>query len=220
MVNLNQNKVIYNNLNNLRFIKKNKLMFYYFYKVKKKYHFPSYIEYSIFNAYYLSHIYKTNLFEKNINAVYLLPKNLMKRVLFKTRHKHYKRFNIKYFNEVVYMFLISVWLKNIKSICKFIKNKLDNVHFKRHRRYILFFFKIIKRFVVPNFKTLQVCGLTMEFRGKVGRGGNSRKRVVFLRKGYYSLSNKMLCLQKNSWDVWTKTGSVGCSFQLFYNNYD
>lgn len=108
MVNLNQNKVIYNNLNNLRFIKKNKLMFYYFYKVKKKYHFPSYIEYSIFNAYYLSHIYKTNLFEKNINAVYLLPKNLMKRVLFKTRHKHYKRFNIKYFNEVVYMFLISV----------------------------------------------------------------------------------------------------------------
>ena len=30
----------------------------------------------------------------------------------------------------------------------------------------------------------------------------------------------MLCINLNKWDIWTKTGSVGCFFQLFYKDYD
>jgi|JI9StandDraft_2_1071091.scaffolds.fasta_scaffold193300_1 hypothetical protein len=186
----------------------------------KNFTYPSYFAYQQFNLYYLKHIFNINLTEKNINALHVLPKNLMHRVLFKTRHKHYKSYNIKYFNEVVYLFLVNIWLKNSKNICKFIKKKLDNVHFKSHKRYFLFFFRILNKYIVPNFKLLQLKGITLKFKGKLGRGGNARKKTIFYHKGHYSLSNKLLCLQKNSWDVWTKTGSVGCVFQLFYNRYD
>ena len=74
----------------------------------KNFTYPSYFAYQQFNLYYLKHIFNINLTEKNINALHVLPKNLMHRVLFKTRHKHYKSYNIKYFNEVVYLFVVNI----------------------------------------------------------------------------------------------------------------
>jgi ribosomal protein S3 len=113
-----------------------------------------------------------------------------------------------------------MWLKSSKNICKYIKKKLDNVHFKKHRRYFLFFFKILNKFIKPIFKHLNIKGIKLTFRGKLGKGGNSRKRVMSYKAGEFSLSNKMLCINSNKWDVWTKTGTVGCSMHIFYNKYD
>lgn len=47
---------------------------------------------------------------------------------------------------------------------------------------------------------LHLRGISLKFKGKLGRGGNSRKKTLFYKKGYYSLSNKLLCLHRNSWD--------------------
>jgi hypothetical protein len=97
---------------------------------------------------------------------------------------------------------------------------LNSVHFKKHRLYFLFFFKILNKYIKPNFKQLQLKGIYLVFRGKLGKGGNSRKRTMFYKSGYYSLSNKMLSLNTQKWDIWTKTGSVGCTMRVFYKNYD
>lgn len=70
--------------------------------------YRDYLAYQQFNTYYLRNLYDINLIEKNVNSLKLLPKKLIKHTLFKTKHKHYKNFNIKYFNEIAYMFLISV----------------------------------------------------------------------------------------------------------------
>lgn len=188
----------------------------FFFNNIKKYTYYNYLSYQKYNLYYLQYIYKINLIEKNINAMQALPNSISKQILFKTQRRRVQQYNIKYFNEVVYMIVINVWLKNSKNICKFIRQKLDNVHFKFHKKYFLFFFKIFNQFVLPNFRLLHLKGLTLKFRGKLGRGGNARKAVIFYKKGYYSLSNKTLCLHKNSWDTWTKTGSIGCVFQLFF----
>lgn len=182
--------------------------------------YNEYYNYQQFNLYYLKNIYNINLKEKSINAKKILPSKLIKHTLFKTKNLHYKRYSIKYFNEVAYMFLVNIWLKNSKVICRYIKTKLDTVHFKRHRGYFLFFFRILTKYILPNFKILQIKGITLKFKGKLGRGGNARKRTMFYHKGYYSLSNKLLALNRNTWDVWTKTGTVGCNFQIFYNKYD
>ena len=176
----------------------------------------NFINYQYFNIHYLRNVFNINLKEKSINAKTILPKRLSKRILFKTRFKHFKKFNIKYFNEVIYKFLINVWLKNSKNICLYIKRKLDSTHFKRHRAVFLFFYKIINKYIVPNFRVLQIKGITLKFKGKLGRGGTARKKTMFFHKGCYSLSNKFLSLNKNTWDVWTKTGTVGCTFQIFY----
>ena len=203
----NTNKYIYLNKFNIFFLKKNNLFKFTLYK-----------NYQLFNTHYLKNIYKIAIKEKNINAINILPKNLSKKILFKTRKINYKNFNIKYFNEVIYLFLVNVWLKNSKNICKYIKKKLENVHFKKHKSYFLFFFKIISKYITSNFNLLKLKGLTLTFRGKLSKGGNSRKKVMSLKKGYFSLSNKLLILNTNKWDVWTKTGTFGCTMQLFYKN--
>ena len=71
-------------------------------------YYSEFINYQYFNLYYLNNIYKINLKEKNINSIHILPKKIIKYILYKTRYKHYKRFDIKYFNEVIYMFLVCV----------------------------------------------------------------------------------------------------------------
>ena len=189
---------------------------FFFNTFQKNINYTEFINYQYFNLYYLNNIYKINLKEKNINSIYILPKKIIKHVLYKTRYKHYKRFNIKYFNEVIYMFLICVWLKNSKLLCQYIKKKLDNVHFKKHRTYFLFFLKILNIYIVPNFIELKIRGITVKFKGKLAKGGNSRKKTFFYHKGYYSLSNKFLSLNQHKWNVWTKTGAVGCTLQIFY----
>ena len=83
--------------------------------------FTSYTSYQTFNLLYLQNIYKISLKEKNINSVNVLPKKLIKNILFKTRYTSYKKFNIKYFNEIVYMFVVNIFLKNSKNVCKYIK---------------------------------------------------------------------------------------------------
>ncbi len=188
----------------------------FFFKIDNKYKLSLQKYYQFFNCVYLQNIYKIQLKEKNINSIKILPKKLTNIVLYQVRHINFKNFNIKYFNEIAHLFLINIWLKNLKNICKYIKKKLDSVHFKKHRFYFLFFFKILNKYIKPNATTLQIKGLYLVFRGKLGKGGNSRKKVMFYKYGYYSLSNKLLCLNTHKWDIWTKTGTVGCTMRLFY----
>lgn len=77
-------------------------------KVKKNYTYYSFLSYQNYNLHYLQHIFKINLAEKNVNMANALPEQLSRHVLFKTRRIRLKSYNIKYFNEVVYMVLVSV----------------------------------------------------------------------------------------------------------------
>lgn len=215
----NQENSYLTNLINLKKLEKKNFNLF-FMEENAKYNFTTFRFYQFFNINYLKNIYKINLKEKNINAIKTLPLKLSKNVLFRVRNISFKQFDIKYFNEIAHLFLINMWLKNLKNICKYIKKKLDSVHFKQHRLYFLFFFKILNKYIKPNFADLQLKGVYLVFRGKLGKGGNSRKKVMFFKKGYYSLSNKLLCLNTQKWDVWTKTGTVGCTMRLFYKNYD
>jgi hypothetical protein len=142
-------------------------------------------------------IYNISFKEKNINAIKILPKAINKHILYKTRNISFKSFKIKYFNEVIYLFLVNIFLKNSKNICKFIKKKLEYVHFKEHRKYFLFFFKIIKQYIKNNFKILKINGILMKFKGKLARGGNSRTKTVFFRVGKTSPGDKSLALNSN-----------------------
>ena len=62
----NTNKHIYLNKFNIFFFKKNNLFKFTLYK-----------NYQLFNTHYLKNIYKIAIKEKNINAINILPKNLI-----------------------------------------------------------------------------------------------------------------------------------------------
>ena len=209
-------KNYYQSIPNIIKQSKHKTYILFFLEQNNKNKFPAFKIFQLFTALYLQNIYKINIKEKNINTITTLPKQLSKTFLYKVRNTNFKQFNIKYFNEIGYLFLINIWLKNLKNICKYIKKKLDYVHFKNHRLYFLFFFKILNKYIKPNFNQLQIKGIYLVFRGKLGKGGNARKKTMFYKHGYYSLSNKMLSLNTQKWDIWSKTGTVGCTMRLFY----
>lgn len=208
--------VVYSNNEKITSVKKN----YYFYLLylgyqgKRKKIFRELLQ--LYNLQYLSAVYNIKLKEKNINALTVLPKKITKYVIYKAKNKSFKAFKIKYFNEVIYLFLVNIFLKNSKNICKFIKKKLEKVHFKEHRKYFLFFFKIINEYIECNFKILKVSGIFMKFKGKLARGGNSRTKTMYFKVGKTAQGDKNLALNTNKWAVWTKTGSFNCMFQIFY----
>ena len=109
------NKVALKYTNNKKPISKKSILDYlYFIKKKKILNYTAYVYYQSFNFLYLQNIYKIRLKEKNFNATYILPKKLIKSILFKTRFISYKNFNIKYFNEVVYLFVTNIFLNKIQ----------------------------------------------------------------------------------------------------------
>jgi len=175
---------------------------------------------NIFNNKYLKNLYNLNFKEKNINCLDIIPQNIKKNLIYQTQSVSFKQFGVKYFNEVAFLFVTNIFVKNCKNICIFIKKSLDSVHFKKHRLYFFFFFNILSNYIEPFFKELKVKGFCLIFKGKLAKGGNSRKQTLFYKRGLYSLSNKNLKIEKNKWDIWTKTGSVGCTFQIFYKKYD
>lgn len=95
---------IYKNLN----LNKNKKYMLFFLEQNNKNKFPAFKIFQLFTALYLQNIYKINIKEKNINTINTLPKQLSKTFLYKVRNTNFKQFNIKYFNEVGYLFLINI----------------------------------------------------------------------------------------------------------------
>jgi len=44
---------------------------------------------------------------------------------------------------------------------------------------------------------MSVRGITMKFKGKLARGGNSRTKTMLYKHGHFSLSNKLLSINSN-----------------------
>jgi hypothetical protein len=187
-----KNKIIkINNKDKLHFIK-------YFFLDKKninKYTLKNNLNF--FNNKYLQNLYNLKIKEKNVNCLESIPTKIKNNLLVDTRSTSFKQFGVKYFNEVAFLFIVSSFIKSCKNICIFIKKSLDSVHFKKHRLYFFFFFNIFIIYVEPFFKELKIKGICLIFKGKLGKGGNSRKQTLFYKKGLYSLSNKNLKLEKN-----------------------
>lgn len=176
-----KNKKCIKNINYINIKKTTKINKFFLYNLhsKKKTLYYSFLNFQQFNSIYLYHIFRLNFQEKYVNSLRIIPKKVTKYILFKTRFKSFKFFGIKYFNEILYMLIINFLLKNSKNIAIFIKNKLDTTHFKKHRAYFLFFFRLLRRYIAPNFSILHVKGVSLKFKGKLGRGGNSRKKTLF-----------------------------------------
>lgn len=103
---LNKSNILVNNLQKKKKI--NYLQNIYLIRLGNIHTYQEFLNYQYYNLHYLQNIYKIKLKEKNINSLYSLPKKLIKYILFKTEYKNFKQFGIKYFNEIVYMFLVNI----------------------------------------------------------------------------------------------------------------
>lgn len=63
---------------------------------------------NLLNSLYLSNLYNIKLSEKSFNIINLLPKKITNDILFLSRKTSYKRFQIKYFNEILVLFISNI----------------------------------------------------------------------------------------------------------------
>ena len=116
-------------------------------------------------------------------------------------------------NRVAAHFIATVYtalvLKESKPLATFIKKVMREVHFKKHPFYFNFVSSLVKDTVKPQLHLFNCLGLSVVFRGKLGIGGNARKRALKYQTGMISSSSKYVKLSRSIDIVRTKTGVVG-----------
>jgi hypothetical protein len=116
-------------------------------------------------------------------------------------------------NRVAAHFIATIYsaliLKDSKALTTFIRNLLRDMHFKEHPFYFNFVGYLVRTVIQPQLHHFACLGVSVVFRGKLGIGGNARKRALKYQTGMVSSSSKYVKLTRSQDVVRTKTGIVG-----------
>lgn len=111
-----------------------------------------------------------------------------------------------HFTATIYTALM---LKDSKALATFIRTLLREVHFKQHPFYFSFIGFLVRDIIQAQLHSFNCLGVSVVFRGKLGIGGNARKRALKYQTGMVSASSKYVKLSRSLDVIRTKTGIVG-----------
>ena len=138
-----------------------------------------------------------------INNIYLLVKKIYKRSV--------RRFNLYNF---IYVLVSSLVLNDIIVFKNFVQKKMSGVRFKKHKR-LLSMFRYAFRLATSYFLYRGfIKGFFFVMSGKIGIGGSVKKRVWKYTTGSVNLSCKKSKVKYQLFQVWTRTGCLGCKVGL------
>lgn len=126
--------------------------------------------------------------------------------------KLYKLINTQ---ELLEIFIQTLITCDLKILLFFIKLKLENTHFKNHKKILSILFDTFKK----NKAALALSGVkgfSFDIRGKVGVAGNAKKRHLFFSMGKISTTSQNLKAQWQQINVWTPTGQMGVTCLIQY----
>lgn len=101
--------------------------------------------------------------------------------------------------------------KNGQGLLIFLKKMFRDIHYSKHNSYYTHVGFLLKNIIEPQLKFFDCQGVRIVFRGKLGVGGNARKRSLKYSTGMYSFSTKFIKINRNYDVIRTKTGVVGFS---------
>lgn len=187
---------------NLSNFYKNNLFFIKYYIVKFIY---GYLK----NKKLILNLRKNNLnYNENLNN-YALVLNKAKRLMF------LKELNISLKSFIDFLF-VSLFSKDVILFKNFIKYVLENIHFKKHKRF-LYNLKVLLNLILNLYSPiLHVLGLYIKVKGKIGVGGNLKKRKYSFKKGSFSFTKKNQKLVYNRDIIRTYSGVLGLEIYLTY----
>ncbi len=129
--------------------------------------------------------------------------------------KYFKK-NLKITKQILGIIYYSLLLKDSSIFVNFLKKILEKLDVKLHKKVFLGLKKLLKDIFKPIFNFLGVCGLFFNVKGKIGVGGNAKKRRYFFYYGAHSITNRNIKVDIKYTPVWTLTGSLGFTFLIFY----
>jgi len=154
-------------------------------------------------------IQKNNLI---INEKKLIYKILLKKVRYLSFLKEIK-FKIKTFINLI---LVSLYNKDSILLKNGIKNILERLHFKKHRRFLYNLKTLLKFLSYIFFYKFKCLGLYIKIKGKIGVGGNLKKRKFIFKMGSFSFTKKSQKLNYIKDNVRTYSGVLGFEIYLIY----
>ena len=150
----------------------------------------------------------------------LTPAELITLTTVKLRLKSFKyQFSTIFFlNEFVDMIYLAFKLKNFLHLINYLNKILHTLIIWDHKKFFTFFFNIISEQMYPLFNYFSLTGFRILIKGKVGVGGNSRKRKMMLKLGKVTTTNTNVnTYSMNTW-LNTKTGALGIKITVLYLN--
>nr|ACX30952.1 ribosomal protein S3 [Moneuplotes minuta] len=125
---------------------------------------------------------------------------------------------IFFINEFIDLLFMALRLRNFSHLISYINRLLKSLVIWDHKRFFVFFFSAFREQFLPFFPSLGITGLQIIIRGKVGVGGNSRKRSMALRLGVTSRTHTFINTHTlNTW-LNTTTGALGLRIFLYGTN--
>lgn len=125
---------------------------------------------------------------------------------------------IFFINEFIDLLYMALRLRNFSHLISYINRLLKSLVIWDHKRFLVFFFSAFREQFLPFFPSLGITGLQIIIRGKVGVGGNSRKRSMALRLGVTSRTHTFINTHTlNTW-LNTTTGALGLRIFLYGTN--
>lgn len=138
-----------------------------------------------------------------INNTYLLVKKIYKRSV-----RHFNLYNF------IYILVSSLVLNDIIIFKNFVLKKMSGVRFKKHKRLLSMFryaFRLATSFF---FYRGGIKGFFFYISGKIGIGGSVKRKVWKYSTGSVNLSCKKSKVKYQLFQVWTRTGCLGCKVGL------
>jgi len=218
------NKKLIKNLTNYNF----KYLFFYM-----NYNYLKSQSNQFISSYYLNNLFFVKYFIVRFIYFYMFDKNILfnikknklllkektfnsETIINKIRRLNYlKEINIlpKIFLELILVFLYSKDSIFFKNALKYI---LENIHLRKHKRF-LYNLKILLNFILDVYAdTFNILGLYIKIKGKIGVGGNSKKKKYNFKKGSFSFTKKNQKLSYNKDVIRTYSGVLGFEIYLTY----
>jgi hypothetical protein len=129
--------------------------------------------------------------------------------------KHRLRFfrnsfsTIFFLNEFVDLAYLAFRNKNLDILLPYINRILKTLVIWDHKKFILFLFSFISEQMSPMFAEWGVIGLKILIKGKIGVGGNSRKRSLSLFLGKPTIAHYDNNVYSYNGIIKTNTGALG-----------
>ena len=86
---------------------------------------------------------------------------------------------------------------------------LDKIDIFRHKRFWVYFFKLVYRHIFIPLSGTRIAGIHISIKGKIGVVGNSRKRRLFVKYGNSSVSRFSRKIYVTDNQFLTPTGAIG-----------
>lgn len=108
------------------------------------------------------------------------------------------------------------YLKDPQGIIWLAEKIITEAHLKKHKRLFALLARILRSWYNVLHRVHKAQGVSLFFKGKLGKKGSVKKSKFFNKSGLVSLSSKKLRMNYRSFIITTHTGVIGAAVSVFY----